>query len=100
MFDYPNEEVRRLHIDLILATDGSEPCYDKAMMENGKLTDSPTDLYVENWTEKGLSPAAARALCDGCHVFDQCKTYAMAAREPNGVWAGTLPSDRLKKKVA
>ena len=39
---------------------------------------------------------AALALCAGCPVIEPCRDAG--AHEPDGVWGGTTPSDRAKRR--
>lgn len=32
--------------------------------------------------------SAAKAICAGCAVLEQCRRYALATRQPFGVWGG------------
>lgn len=36
----------------------------------------------------------AKAVCEGCPVTEECLSYAMAAREPEGVFGGLTPRQR------
>jgi WhiB family transcriptional regulator, redox-sensing transcriptional regulator len=36
----------------------------------------------------------AKAICQRCPVLDQCRRYALAAREPYGVWGGLTEEER------
>ena len=48
------------------------------------------------WAAKGTSAqVAAVEACTWCPVRVQCQEYAVAAREPHGVWGGTTPEERL-----
>ena len=38
---------------------------------------------------------AARALCSGCPVANECLSYALVNDERHGVWGGTTPRQRL-----
>ena len=38
--------------------------------------------------------AAAKAICATCPVLVQCRTAALAAREPYGVWGGLSEHER------
>lgn len=42
------------------------------------------------WVERKL----AIQICSKCPVQKLCADYAITAREPYGVWGGTVPSDR------
>jgi WhiB family redox-sensing transcriptional regulator len=36
----------------------------------------------------------AKAVCAGCPVVESCLRWALAAREPYGVWGGTSAEER------
>jgi WhiB family transcriptional regulator, redox-sensing transcriptional regulator len=36
----------------------------------------------------------AKAICQHCPVLEQCRRYALAAREPYGVWGGLTEEER------
>jgi len=38
--------------------------------------------------------ANAKAVCRSCPVMDECRAYAIAAKERLGIWGGTSPSER------
>jgi WhiB family redox-sensing transcriptional regulator len=38
--------------------------------------------------------AQAKAVCAGCDVRRECLTFALATRQPHGVWGGTSPQER------
>lgn len=95
MFSFETEEIRKAYEELFYALDGSEPCYDPDIANpDAPIHESPTDQYVENWTGKNMSKAAAEALCADCPVKDLCRNYAVLAEEPDGIWGGTRPIDR------
>ncbi|TDT97914.1 WhiB family redox-sensing transcriptional regulator [Streptomyces sp. 846.5] len=37
---------------------------------------------------------AAKQICGACPVLGQCRQYALAAREPYGVWGGLSEDER------
>ena len=37
---------------------------------------------------------AAKAICGGCPVRQECASHALAVREPYGVWGGLSEEDR------
>ncbi|MEO6714921.1 MAG: WhiB family transcriptional regulator [Mycobacteriales bacterium] len=37
---------------------------------------------------------AAKAICATCPVIDRCAEFALATREPYGVWGGLSPEER------
>ncbi|WP_424556268.1 WhiB family transcriptional regulator [Streptacidiphilus pinicola] len=42
----------------------------------------------------GIREDAAKRVCAGCPVLDECRTYALEAREPYGVWGGMSEDER------
>ena len=96
LFEYRDEYAEQLHKELIAATNGSEPCFDPhlANPDSQKIYESPTDLFVENWSNRGVSPEKAREMCAGCHVLVECRDYAMYNEEPYNIWGGTTPRER------
>lgn len=38
--------------------------------------------------------ARAKAICARCPVIEPCRTHALAAREPYGVWGGLTEDER------
>lgn len=38
--------------------------------------------------------ANAKRICHNCPVLRQCRDYALAAREPYGIWGATTPRER------
>ena len=41
--------------------------------------------------------AAAKAVCGGCPVREDCLTYALANDEPVGVWGGVTAEERQRR---
>ena len=56
------------------------------------------DLFFAADGERGLAKRrrerAAKAICVGCPVREECAGYALAAREPHGVWGGLSEQER------
>ena len=44
--------------------------------------------------EKGGSTRAAKRICQTCVVQVECLEYALAIREPHGVWGGLNETER------
>ncbi len=59
-------------------------------------TDTATFYHPEN--ERGPSRTRrelrAKAVCAGCPVVQNCLRWALAAREPYGVWGGLTVDER------
>jgi len=60
-------------------------------------TADPT-LFFHPEGERGPSrrgrDSAAKAICASCPVIVQCRSHALAVREPYGVWGGLSEDDR------
>ncbi len=57
-----------------------------------------TDVFFHPWGERDPSrsrrDARAKAVCAGCPVARECGAYALATREPYGVWGGMTADER------
>lgn len=103
LFGFEDKEVERLYNVLLYKLDGTENCFDPKLVpaETGDkpaFGESVTDLFVEPYTN-GITVKRAEALCAGCHVIKECAAYAIAAKEPFGVWGGTTPRSRGVKRL-
>lgn len=57
----------------------------------------PDIFFPEDFPDKQTREQAiklARAMCAECPIRLQCFLYAIEAKEPYGIWAGTLPHER------
>ena len=43
---------------------------------------------------KGRRIAQAKAVCNTCPVLTECRTHALQAREPYGIWGGMSEAER------
>lgn len=50
--------------------------------------------HGERGAAKARREARAKAICHTCPVLSQCRRYALAAREPDGIWGGLSRQDR------
>ena len=39
---------------------------------------------------------AAKEICAGCPVLDDCLDYALATHQPDGIWGGLTTSERQR----
>lgn len=57
-----------------------------------------TSMFFHPENERGPSRVRremrAKAVCAACPVIDNCRTWALAAREPYGVWGGLSVEER------
>jgi len=52
--------------------------------------------YGEREPSRGRRDRAAQAICAECPVLLRCRSYALATREPYGVWGGLTETDRVE----
>ncbi len=50
--------------------------------------------------ELGARQEAAKAVCARCPAQGECRAWALAHREPYGVWGGLNPEDRRRTRAA
>lgn len=50
--------------------------------------------YSERRDEKADRELRAKAICAGCAVKKDCLDYALAIREPHGIWGGMNEHER------
>jgi WhiB family redox-sensing transcriptional regulator len=64
----------------------------------GSCRDADPRLFFHPEGERGPArrerDAAAREICSTCPVLEQCRSHAIAVREPYGVWGGLTEDDR------
>jgi WhiB family redox-sensing transcriptional regulator len=64
----------------------------------GSCREADPTLFFHPEGERGPSrrnrDAAAKAICAGCPVIQQCRQHALAVREPYGVWGGLTEDER------
>ncbi|HZG95329.1 MAG TPA: WhiB family transcriptional regulator [Mycobacteriales bacterium] len=48
----------------------------------------------ERGPRKARRERAAKEICRQCPVIDHCREFAIATREPYGVWGGMTPEER------
>lgn len=67
---------------------------------SGACRDTGTTAFFHPEFERGSTretrSAAAKAICGRCPVLEQCREYALTAREAYGTWGGL---DELERKV-
>jgi WhiB family transcriptional regulator, redox-sensing transcriptional regulator len=42
--------------------------------------------------------ARAKAVCAGCQVLTECRSYALKAGEADGIWGGLTPEERRRSR--
>jgi WhiB family redox-sensing transcriptional regulator len=50
--------------------------------------------HFERKHEKAQRELAAKSICRSCPVIDECREYALAIREPHGIWGGLTELER------
>jgi WhiB family redox-sensing transcriptional regulator len=68
---------------------------DTAWLGLGLCAQTDPELF---FPEKGGSPRPAKRLCMGCPVRRQCREYAVARPELDGIWGGTTQRQRQQQR--
>jgi WhiB family transcriptional regulator, redox-sensing transcriptional regulator len=55
--------------------------------------------HFEHKPEREAREAKAKAICTACPVRVECLTWALAVREPYGVWGGASEGERKQMLV-
>jgi len=50
----------------------------------------------ETKEERNAREDQAKSVCAGCPVREQCLSFALATREPHGIWGGLNESERRR----
>jgi WhiB family redox-sensing transcriptional regulator len=50
--------------------------------------------HFERKEDKELREARAKEICATCGVIQQCRDFALAIREPHGIWGGLTETER------
>ena len=53
-------------------------------------------VTTERRDEKRIREAHAKAICDACPVRSDCLDFAMAIKEPHGIWGGLSEVERRR----
>lgn len=66
----------------------------------GACRSLPPEMFFHPEGERGPRrrnrEIAAKAICASCPVLTQCRDYALAIREPYGIWGGLSEDEREK----
>lgn len=84
-----NSNIQRKYVALLLALEENGGAECEQMPE----IFFPEDSY--GWGQRKREIEIAKALCNRCPIVEQCISYAMAAKEPFGVWGGTTADQRM-----
>ncbi len=64
----------------------------------GVCRDLDSDLFFHPEGERGPArrrrAANAKAICESCPVIQECRSHALASKEPYGIWGGTTEEER------
>ena len=65
----------------------------------GACRSLPSEMFFHPDGERGprrkARENAAKAVCASCPVIAACRSHALAAQEPYGIWGGLTEDDRL-----
>ena len=69
-----------------------------------RCKDQPTEIFFAADNARGAkvrrNELRAKQLCQSCPILEPCRSYALNAREPYGVWGGLTPLERQYAWVA
>jgi WhiB family redox-sensing transcriptional regulator len=69
----------------------------------GSCRGTDTDMFFSPDGERGHARArrehAAKQICQDCPVLTECRTHAVTAAEPYGIWGGLSETDRTRHKL-
>ena len=75
---------------------------DQEWMAEGLCVGEPVDLWFPDSAGDGDATSArwdeARAICEQCPVRDECGQYAETHRINDGMWGGTTPKERRRRR--
>lgn len=78
----------------------SQALYNWDWQDHGACRDTGTAVFFHPEFERGSTrearAVAAKAICGRCPVLEQCREYALTARETYGTWGGL---DELERKA-
>ncbi|MEW9546861.1 WhiB family transcriptional regulator [Nonomuraea sp. NPDC050783] len=66
-------------------------------LRRGACRSSDPDLFFP-LAPSPLQEARAKAVCAGCQVLQECRSYALRAGEPEGIWGGLTPQERRRSR--
>jgi WhiB family redox-sensing transcriptional regulator len=64
-----------------------------AWQERARCRDLDVEMF---FPEKGRAARAAKRVCMGCVVREECLEYALRRHETEGVWGGLTPTERRR----
>ncbi len=73
---------------------GAEIWQTKAACRGPQSTAFFPPSHAERKEEKIARESRAKSICAGCHVRNDCLGYAIAIREPHGIWGGLNETER------
>lgn len=70
----------------------------------GACREVDTAMFFHPEGERGAARRrrveAAKAICATCPVLQQCRSHALAVREPYGIWGGMSEEERMAEVAA
>ncbi len=68
---------------------------DQPWRDSAACRDDTEGLFFPDDSDLG-SINAAKAICAGCPVADECLAYAIDTNQSEGIWAGTTAKERRR----
>lgn len=73
------------------------PLEEIGWLRRGACRSSDPDLFFP-LAPSPLQEARAKAVCAGCPVVTECRSYALRAGETEGIWGGLTPAERRRTR--
>jgi WhiB family redox-sensing transcriptional regulator len=68
---------------------------DTEWMSEALCRETDPDLFFPGTNVPIAQEAQVKRICAACDVRAQCLKFALDTREPEGIWAGTTPRQRV-----
>ncbi|MBF8187654.1 WhiB family transcriptional regulator [Nonomuraea sp. K274] len=73
------------------------PLEEISWLRRGACRSSDPDLFFP-LAPSPSQEASAKAVCAGCQVIEECRSYALRAGESEGIWGGLTPQERRRTR--
>lgn len=77
---------------------GSMPTQEISWLRRGACRSSDPDLFFP-LAPTPAQEARAKAVCAGCQVLSECRSYALSTGEAEGIWGGLTPEERRRSRL-
>ena len=90
--------------EAIMKLHGTLPSQGRDWPSQALCKGQPTEIFFAADNERGVqlrrNERCAKQICWSCPVLEACRSYALNAHEPYGIWGGLTPSERRRVRAA